>query len=123
MVKLQQILDKFTVSLQCRYIYIMEAHPTDGWHLFDLGDEHCLPTPKTLADRSAAAQKLSKEHNIPLESLYVDRMDNNADLAFAGWPERFYIVENNKIVFKGGKGPDHYHPEDVEDWMNERLKK
>jgi len=49
----------------------------------------------------------------------VDLMDNNCDKDYSAWPERFYIIQSGKIVFKGGKGPDGYHPEEIEEWLTQ----
>ena len=49
-------------------------------------------------------------------------MDNPANAAYAGWPERFYIVdEKGVIVYKGKPGPFGYHPEEVEAWLAQRF--
>jgi peroxiredoxin len=41
---------------------------------------------------------------------------------YTGWPERFYIVdEEGVIVYKGKPGPFGYHPEEVEAWLAKRF--
>lgn len=53
--------------------------------------------------------------------LAVDGMDNQAEELYAGWPERFYIVDvDGRIAFKGQPGPFGYRPEEVEAWLAER---
>jgi hypothetical protein len=45
-----------------------------------------------------------------------------ANALYAGWPERFYIVdERGVIVYKGKPGPFGYHPEEVESWLARRF--
>ena len=52
----------------------------------------------------------------------IDGMENRADSLYAGWPERFYIVDgSNTIVYKGKTGPFGYHPEEVEAWLAGHL--
>jgi Iodothyronine deiodinase len=44
------------------------------------------------------------------------------ELPDAGWPERFYIVdERGVIVYKSKPGPFGYHPEEVESWLGQRF--
>ena len=81
----------------------------------------CYPQPRTLSQRVAIANDFVKRfhYEIPIA---VDDIDNRANHLYAGWPERFYIVdESGKIVFKGKPGPFGYHPEEVESWLAKRF--
>jgi hypothetical protein len=81
----------------------------------------CYPQPQTLADRLRIANDFTKRfhYDVPLA---VDPIDNPANAAYAGWPERFYIVdEKGTIVYKGKTGPFGYHPEEVEAWLAKRF--
>ena len=52
----------------------------------------------------------------------MDDIDNRANALYAGWPERFYILdEKGVIVYKGKPGPFGYHPEEVESWLAQRY--
>jgi type I thyroxine 5'-deiodinase len=54
--------------------------------------------------------------------MLVDGIDNAANAAYAGWPERLYIVdEGGRIVYKGKTGPFGYHPEEVGAWLAKRF--
>lgn len=103
-------------------LYIKEAHPEDEWQM-DANEKEdvCYPQPKTLAARVAIANDFSERfhYEVPLA---VDPMDNRANEAYAGWPERFYIVdERGTIVFKGKPGPFGFKPEEVESWLAKRF--
>ncbi len=104
-------------------VYIQEAHPQDEWQMEANEKENvCYPQPKTLGQRVAIANDFVKrfDYRVPLA---VDGMDNRADGLYAGWPERFYIVdERGIIVYKGKPGPFGYHPEDVEAWLARRFR-
>ena len=81
----------------------------------------CYPQPRTLAQRVAIANDFVKRfsYRVPLA---VDGMDNPANALYAGWPERFYILdEKGVIVYKGKPGPFGYHPEEVESWLARRY--
>jgi hypothetical protein len=103
-------------------VYIKEAHPEDEWQMTANEKENvCYPQPKTLSQRVAIANDFVKRfhYRVPL---VVDEMDNSANARYAGWPERFYIVdEKGVIAFKGKPGPFGYHPEEVEAWLATRF--
>jgi iodothyronine deiodinase-like protein len=103
-------------------IYIKEAHPLDEWQMdSNVKESVCYPQPQSLAQRIAIANDFVKRfsYRVPLA---VDGMDNPANAAYAGWPERFYIVdETGVIVYKGKPGPFGYHPEEVESWLAQRF--
>jgi hypothetical protein len=103
-------------------IYIKEAHPLDEWQMESNEKESvCYPQPKTLAARVAIANDFVRRfgYHVPLA---VDDIDNRANALYAGWPERFYILdEKGVIVYKGKPGPFGYHPEEVESWLAKRF--
>ena len=102
-------------------VYIKEAHPEDEWQMDSNETEGvCYPQPKTLEQRLAIANDFVRRFGYPIP-LVVDPIENPAGAVYAGWPERFYIVdENRKIVYKGEPGPYGYHPEEVESWLAAR---
>ena len=99
-------------------VYIKEAHPQDEWQMASNEKESvCYRQPRTLAERVAIANDFVRRfhYDVPLA---VDAMDNPANALYAGWPERFYIVDpTGVIVYKGKTGPFGYHPEEVEAWL------
>src|SRR5215471_2476992 len=103
-------------------IYIKEAHPENEWQVSDNEKEKvCYPQPKTLAERVTIANDFVRRfhYGIPVA---VDPFDNRANALYAGWPERFYIVDGRGvIVYKGKPGPFGYHPEEVEAWLASRF--
>ena len=103
-------------------VYIKEAHPEDEWQMDSNEKENvCYPQPKTLADRLAIANDFVKrfDYDVPIA---VDDMGNDANETYAGWPERFYIIEESgKIVYKGEPGPFGFKPDEVEEWLKLRF--
>jgi hypothetical protein len=103
-------------------LYIKEAHPIDEWQMdSNVKEDVCYPQPTTTAKRVAIANDFVKRfhYDIPL---IVDPIENPANAAYAGWPERFYILdEQGVIVYKGKPGPFGYHPEEVETWLAKRF--
>ena len=103
-------------------VYIKEAHPLDEWQMdSNVKESVCYPQPTNLVQRVAIANDFVKRfsYRIPL---VVDDLDNRANALYAGWPERFYILdEKGVIVYKGKPGPFGYHPEEVESWLAQRY--
>jgi len=103
-------------------VYIKEAHPEDEWQMKSNETEGvCYPQPKTLEQRLAIANDFVRRFDYPIPVL-VDPIENPAMELYAGWPERFYILDAaGKIVYKGEPGPFGFHPEEVEAWLQERY--
>ena len=114
--------ERYRDSANFLTVYIQEAHPQDEWQMEANEKESvCYPQPKTLGQRVAIANDFARrfDYRVPLA---VDGMDNRADALYAGWPERFYIVDERGIIaYKGKTGPFGYHPEDVEAWLAARF--
>jgi type I thyroxine 5'-deiodinase len=84
-------------------------------------EDVCYRQPTTLAERVAVANDFVTrfDYSIPL---VVDPMENPADEAYAGWPERLYVVgEDARVAYKGGVGPFGYDPDELEAWLAQRL--
>jgi hypothetical protein len=102
-------------------IYIKEAHPDDEWQMQpNLDEEVCYLQPKNEGQRVAIANDFARRFQYPLP-LAVDPMDDAANRAYAAWPERLYIIEGGRIVYKGGNGPFNYKPEEVRAWLEARF--
>lgn len=96
-------------------MYISEAHPDDEWQMDSNKDEKIVfNQPRTFDERKALAGVLVDRLSYKMP-LAVDPMDNRADQAFAGWPERIYIIDaGGRVLYKGGMGPFGFHPEEAE---------
>jgi Iodothyronine deiodinase len=80
-------------------------------------EDVCYVQPKSLAQRLAIGNDFIRRYHFPLP-FAVDGMDNAADLAYAAWPERIYIIdERGRIVYRGGLGPFGYHPKEARAWL------
>ena len=84
-------------------------------------DSVCYTQPRTVGDRLAIAKDFSSRFTYTLP-LVVDPMSDPAMAAYAGWPERLYVVgTDGRIAFKGAMGPDGYDPEGVERWLSANV--
>jgi hypothetical protein len=103
-------------------VYIREAHPLDEWQMKSNVDENiCYPQPKNFTQRLAIANDFVERFHFPIP-IAVDTMADAADRIYSAWPERLYVIdESGKIVYRGGLGPFHYHPEEVRAWLAQRF--
>ena len=84
-------------------------------------DDVCYAQPRHLGDRLAIANDFIKRFNYPVP-FGVDDMNNAANDAYAAWPERLYILdENGKIAYRGGNGPFKYDPKEIRAWLAARY--
>jgi len=84
-------------------------------------DDVCYAQPKTLAQRVAIANDFTKryKYSVPFG---IDELSNAANDAYAAWPERLYILdENGRVAYKGGNGPFKYDPKEVRAWLAGRY--
>jgi type I thyroxine 5'-deiodinase len=122
-------------------IYIMEAHPADGWRLEGndtmmegVEQSRNFEQHKSLADRlEAAAHLLTHRAMVAAERdgdceesrqsmpLFVDSMGDDANLAYGALFERLYVIKDGKVAVQGGKGPSNYFVSDVSDWLMQEV--
>jgi hypothetical protein len=117
-----QIYDDYKEHADFLTVYVREAHPTDEWQMkSNVKDDVCYAQPKTLEQRMAIANDFTKRFKYPLP-FGVDDMSNAAELAYAAWPERLYIIdESGHIAYRGGMGPFNYKPAEARDWLAGRY--
>ena len=94
------------------FVYIAEAHATDGWQMQSNVEEDVLIANHTsLEDRFAAARAGVERLGLTMPVL-VDDMDDAVSNAFAAWPERIYVVDAKaRIAYAGGPGPFDFDPD------------
>lgn len=84
-------------------------------------DDVCYAQPKTLEQRVAIANDFTNRYKY-LVPFGIDEMSNAANDAYAAWPERLYILdENGRVAYKGGNGPFKYDPKEVRAWLATRY--
>jgi hypothetical protein len=105
-------------------VYIKEAHPEDEWQMDSNVEQGvCYKQPKTTAQRLAIANDFCERFKYPIP-MVIDSIENRANAVYAGWPERFYILDpGRRIVYKGKPGPFGFHSEEVEAWLAKQYPK
>ncbi len=104
------------------FVYIAEAHATDGWQLqSNLDDDVLLANHTTIDERFAAAREGVARLGLTMPVL-VDALDDGVSNAFAAWPERIYVVDADaRIAFAGGPGPFEFDPDAAAAVLDELL--
>ncbi len=95
-------------------VYIEEAHPTDGWQMPSNLKEHILvASARTFSQRDEAAHVCVVKFGLKIPAL-VDDMQDSAEIAYTGWPDRLYVIDRSgRVAFKSRAGPFGFHPEDM----------
>jgi len=111
---------KFAGLVDFVTVYIAEAHPAERK---DFSGNYDIDTHANMEERIEAARTLKKVAGDVLTGcpILVDRMDDSANIAFAAFPERLYVLKNGNIVFQGGTGPNNYDINEVELFLSKNL--
>lgn len=79
-------------------IYIIEAHPEDGWQLdINHSQDVVYDQPSQSTSRAAIAADCMLRHQIKMP-VALDSMDNAISDLYAASPERLYLIDSNGIV-------------------------
>ncbi len=95
-------------------IYIREAHPVDGWHM----GSHNILDPQTIEERRKLAGECETAMQYGIRT-YVDKMHDPVMTAYAAWPERLYLLDQDgRVAYAGGRGPHGFNPSELQDAIN-----
>jgi type I thyroxine 5'-deiodinase len=97
-------------------VYIREAHPSDGWQLpVNVRDQVVHETPGNYEQRGGLAEMCVIKLGIELPAL-VDNFDDSTDIAYTGWPDRLYVIDQaGRVAYKSGPGPFGFKPDEMEE--------
>ena len=100
--RLQSIYEKHSDNADFWWVYIQEAHASDGRRPSRTVD---IALHKTLDDRKAAAKGCSAVSPLKVPVL-VDDIENTVSKAYSALPERFFILgTDGKVAYAGKPGP------------------
>jgi Iodothyronine deiodinase len=96
-------------------VYIQEAHPVDLWQVSSNVKEGVLfSSPTTDAERSETANVCVARLAIKIPAL-LDGIDNRTERAYAGWPDRLYVVgTDGRVSYKSLPGPFGFKTAELE---------
>jgi len=93
---MHKLLVKYCRKVNFLVIYIAEAHAVDEW---PVGDPLKVMQPKTNTERAAIAKQFKTDYQLLLPIL-ADTVENHFEQTYSAWPIRFYVVQENTILFK-----------------------
>ncbi len=92
------------------FVYLREAHPSDGWVLEDWSK---VRDPRTMEERRAVASRCGRDVKFRFPTV-VDRLDDRTAVAYAAWPERLFVIDRDgKVAYAGKMGPFGFWPTDA----------
>ena len=96
-------------------VYIGEAHPSDAWQVpSNVKDRVVFASPTDSAERTTLAGICVTRLGIKLPAV-VDRFDDATERAYAGWPDRLYLVSAGRTHrVQEQPGPFGFKPADLE---------
>jgi len=103
-------------------VYVREAHPTDGRQVREnIRDGVLLSSATSQTEKNAHADVCVMKLDIRFPTL-VDRMDNKVELAYAGWPDRLFLIgKDGRVVYKSAPGPAGFIPSELEAAIKKTL--
>lgn len=97
------------------FVYVREAHPTDGWAMKSNEKVGVVVTqPRTFAERRSVAQQCAAMLK-PRIPFHVDDISDTVGNAYSAMPARLYVIDSaGKVAYKSGRGPFGFKPEEME---------
>lgn len=69
---------------------------------------------KTLDERSDVAEACMLRLGIKLPAV-IDKPDDAVERAYAGWPDRLYVIDTaGRVAYKSAAGPFGFKPDELE---------
>lgn len=95
-------------------VYILEAHPSDVWQMkSNIKDQVLFASPRNFAERELVASSCVRKLGIKFPAL-IDGFDNQTEVAYTGWPDRLYLIDQNgRVAYKSSAGPFGFHPDEL----------
>ena len=103
-------------------VYIKEIHPTDGWQVKENEQDAVLFTQhQSMQERVEVGEACMIKLALELPAI-VDEMDDVVAKAYAGMPERLYLIgKDGNVAYKGGMGPMFFRPLEWEQAIRDYL--
>lgn len=102
-------------EVQFFIVYIREAHALDSRSPAGGDGNPIVEDPRSFLERNEVARVcMTKLELEPIPAL-VDGMDDAVNRAYAGWPDRLYLIgEDGDVAYHGGRGPFGFSPDELE---------
>ncbi len=118
--RLQKMYETYGEKADFWWIYIQEAHATDGRRP---SKKVKIALHKTLEDRKKAAAGCSEASRLKVPVL-LDDMQDTVSNAYSARPERFFILgADGKVAYSGARGPRGINLDALEKRLSELTTK
>ena len=113
--RLKEIIKAFETDIRFLFIYVTEAHPTNGWNTpSNVSADIMFAQPNDMKERAVIAHLWRKAFDIQTR-IVVDWPDNRINAAYSGSPERLYVLDSKRFVtFQSEQGP--YDDGHLDEW-------
>jgi len=117
--RLESLRTDFLPHCDFLSVYIAEAHSTDEWPMGTVA----IKQARKLDDRINAAKAFIRDQNFSWP-LVCDSMENTFHKSFGAWPTRFYVLQDNKLVFKIELNSDRiYDLQHIRKWLEQNIRR
>ena len=112
---MDNLQEEYKEKVNIVIIYISEAHAKDEW---PISHKNQTNQHTNLDERIIAAKQILNDYPSLRSKVFVDSFEEeNYENEFFGWPERAYLIKNNKIKYLS------YHKVDgIDDWYDQVLR-
>jgi type I thyroxine 5'-deiodinase len=70
-------------------------------------------SPKDETERAFVAGACVRKLGIKFPAM-IDGFDNQAEMAYTGWPDRLFLIgKGGQVLYKSKPGPFGFHPQDL----------
>lgn len=111
----RDLIERYSNRVNILMVYVREAHPSDGWNMVRNRKEGIeILQPKTYSERHDVAVQCARHFDAPVP-LLVDDVDDRVGKLYSGMPSRLYLIDQQqRVVYKSGRGPHFFWPSDLE---------
>jgi type I thyroxine 5'-deiodinase len=108
---LNKLYEQYKDRVAFYVVYIQEAHSSDVWQMAsNIRDKVIFRLPQSFDERTEVASSCVLKLGIKIPAV-VDDMNNSAERAYTGWPDRIYLIDRDgRVVLKTKPGPFGFKP-------------
>jgi hypothetical protein len=113
--RMRQLIASHDAAIQFIFVYVLEAHPTDGWKTpSNTAADIMYSQPVNMDERAKVANDWRSAYGFE-SPIVLDWPDNRINDDYDGSPERLYVLDSEGVVtFKSEQGP--YNDDHLDDW-------
>lgn len=103
--------------MQWLLVYICEAHASDEW---PIGSHVQIKQHTNTQERLAACQTCCDALGVSFPTV-LDSEANAFNNAYAAWPLRFYLIDNNRVEHVPMPTNGAYDPNELDTWLQTKV--